>query len=140
MRAALEERQNMERLASRVRTLAESWRDLRGGQVSYLLLAGTDEPSSERMTITWVDASPGSEQPLHSHDDSEQAYVIVQGKGLVTVGPEGQEVGAGSLVLIPPGERHSIRALGDERLVYVSATVPPFPLDRDRWSTPPESR
>ena len=70
--------------------------------------------------------SRGSGQPSHEHPSSEQAYVIVAGHGLMLVGDERQEVDAGTLVLVPPGTPHSIRNTGDETLIYVSATSPPF--------------
>ena len=42
-----------------------------------------------------VEGHPGSEQPVHSHPGSEQVYVIVQGRGAMTVGDETREVGPG---------------------------------------------
>ena len=77
------------------RTLEQSPRNHRGGQVSYLLL-GPGQFDSKNLAITWVEGAPGSEQPAHSHPDNEQAYVIVRGRGLMTVGTETQEVGQGS--------------------------------------------
>src|SRR5919112_1161895 len=87
----------------------------RGGQTSWLL------NRSDRLAVTWVEGAIGSEQPLHSHDDSEQVYVIVQGTGLMTVEHEKREVHRGTAVVIPPGAEHAIRSVGQETLVYVSA-------------------
>ena len=42
------------------------------------------------------------------------------------VGPEEQEVGPGTLIFIPPGEQHAIRNVGDEPLLFISATAPPL--------------
>jgi mannose-6-phosphate isomerase-like protein (cupin superfamily) len=44
------------------------------------------------------------------------------------VGGEEQEVGAGTMVFVPPRTDHAIRNVSDEPLVYVSATAPPFEL------------
>jgi mannose-6-phosphate isomerase-like protein (cupin superfamily) len=121
-----------------IRTLDESWQDLRGGQTSFLLLGARGPGASERLAVTWVQAPPGSEQPRHEHPNSEQAYVIVAGRGLMTVDDESFEVVPGTLILVEPGEEHSIRGLGDEPLVYVSATTPPFDIAPGRWSTPPK--
>lgn len=109
------------------RTLEQSPRNHRGGQVSYLLL-GPGQFDSKNLAITWVEGAPGSEQPAHSHPDNEQAYVIVRGRGLMTVGTETQEVGQGSVVLIPPGTDHAVRNIGEGPLVFVSATSPPFDM------------
>jgi mannose-6-phosphate isomerase-like protein (cupin superfamily) len=110
-----------------VQTLEESPRNHRGGQVSYLLLT-KGQFGSENLSVTWVEGGPGSEQLLHAHPANEQVYVIVRGRGLMKVGEEEQEVEAGTLVFTPPGTQHAIRNVGDEPLVYVSATAPPFPL------------
>ena len=108
-------------------TLEDSPRNYRGGQISYLLLT-KGQFGSGNLAITWVEGGPGSEQLLHAHPASEQVYVMVRGRGTMKVGGEEQEVAAGTLVLIPPGARHAIRDTGDEPLVFVSATAPPFEL------------
>jgi mannose-6-phosphate isomerase-like protein (cupin superfamily) len=114
-------------------TLEESRKDHRGGQVSYLLLGRRGRVTSRRLSLTWVEGARRGEQPPHRHEDNEQAYVIVQGRGLMKIGNERQEVERGTLILIPPGEVHSIESLGDEPLVYVSATSPPFEIPPGRW-------
>lgn len=108
-----------------IQKVADSPRNARGGQVSYLLLA-KGEFGSSRLAITWVEGGPGSEQQVHTHADSEQVYVIVQGRGVMRVGDERQPVEKGDLVFIPPGSGHAIHNNGDQPLVYVSATSPPF--------------
>jgi mannose-6-phosphate isomerase-like protein (cupin superfamily) len=99
-----------------------------GGQVSHLLLA-EGQFGSRNLAVTWVEDAPGSQQPVHAHPESEQAYVIVRGSGEMILGDEEHEVGPGTLVYIPPGTPHAIRNEGDEPLVYVSATSPPFPAE-----------
>lgn len=118
--------------------LSETPRDHRGGQVSYLLLT-SGQFGSRNLSMTWVEGAPGSEQESHQHDNSEQAYVIVAGHGLMRVAGEEEEVGPGTLVFVPPGSPHSIRNIGPEPLVYVSATAPPFPVPPGRWSDRPKN-
>ena len=113
-----------------VQTLDQSPRNHRGGQTSHLLLA-PGQFGSEYLAITWVEGEPGSEQPVHSHPTSEQVYVIVQGQGAMTVGNETGEVGPGTAILVPPNTGHSIRNTGEEPLVFVSATSPPFAMPPD---------
>jgi mannose-6-phosphate isomerase-like protein (cupin superfamily) len=55
-------------------------------------------------------------------------YVIIAGRGRMIVAGEEQDVGAGTIVLIPPGAQHAIRNPGPDRLVYISATSPPFDM------------
>ena len=86
-----------------------------------------------------MEALPGSQQPIHAHADSEQVYVIVSGRGVMIVGDEEREVEADVNVFIPPRTGHAIKTVGEEALVYVSASSPPFPAEVDggRW-TPQE--
>jgi mannose-6-phosphate isomerase-like protein (cupin superfamily) len=108
-------------------TLDQSPQNHRGGQVSYLLLT-EGQFGSRNLSITWVEGEPGSGQPIDSHPGKEQVYVIVRGRGLMRVGDEEEEVGPGTMVFIPSGAGHAIRNTGEEPLVYVSATSPPFEL------------
>jgi mannose-6-phosphate isomerase-like protein (cupin superfamily) len=108
-------------------TLEDSPRNYRGGQVSYLLLK-KGQFGSGNLAITWVEGDPGSEQPPHAHPTNEQIYVIVRGRGMMRVGGEEREVAAGTLVFVPPGTSHAIRNTGNEPVVFVSATAPPFDL------------
>lgn len=110
-----------------ITTLDQSPQNHRGGQVSHLLLA-QGQFGVENLAVTWVEGEPGSEQAVHSHDGKEQVYIIVQGRGAMRVGDEVEEVGPGTAILVPPGASHSIRNIGEERLIYVSATSPPFEI------------
>jgi mannose-6-phosphate isomerase-like protein (cupin superfamily) len=110
-----------------VQRLKDAPRNHRGGQVSYLLLA-PGQLGSENVAITWVEGEPGSEQPVHKHPNSEQVYVVVRGRGVMRVGNEEREVEAGTMVLVPPRTGHAIRNAGEEPLVFVSATSPPFEM------------
>ena len=48
--------------------------------------------------------------------------------GAMTVGGETREVGPGTAILVPPDTGHSIRNTGEEQLVFISATSPPFDM------------
>lgn len=103
-----------------------------GGQVSYLLLA-PGQFGSANLAVTWVEAEPGSQQPVHAHPGREQVYVIVAGRGQMIAGGEEQEVAAGAMVFVPPGTGHAIRNDGPDKLVYVSATSPPFAMPQGEF-------
>ena len=108
-------------------TLEQSPKNRRGGgQTSHLLLAPA-QFSSRNLAITWVQGAQGSRQSLHSHPDSEQVYVIVAGRGRMMVDGQEQDVGAGTMVLIPPGAQHAIHNPGPGQL-----NMPTFALCRCR--------
>jgi mannose-6-phosphate isomerase-like protein (cupin superfamily) len=106
------------------RRLHEAPRNVRGGQVSYLML-GKGDFGSEHIAMSWVGGERGTEQQRHEHPESEQVYLIIAGRGLVFVGEESEEVHAGTLVLVPPSTPHSIRSIGPQTLQYITATSPP---------------
>jgi mannose-6-phosphate isomerase-like protein (cupin superfamily) len=80
---------------------------------------------SRNLVVTWVEVAPGGEQRPHVHAHFEQVYVVVHGRGRMTVAGDAAEVAAGDLVLIPPGAAHAIANPSQGPLVYVSATSPP---------------
>lgn len=57
---------------------------------------------------------PGGAPPLHKHDDTEQVFYVLSGRGALSVGKKAQRhaVKAGDVVVLPPGTWHSIRARG----------------------------
>ncbi len=106
-----------------VRRLAEApveeWHKLR---TNILMDAG--ELGSRHMSVTWVEVPPGIDQELHSHEESEQIYVVTKGSGAMTVAGDRQEIGEGDLVLVPPATDHSIANDGDSDLCCVSVQSP----------------
>jgi mannose-6-phosphate isomerase-like protein (cupin superfamily) len=113
-----------------IRRVGQVPRNERGaGQVSHLLLGLPAENTP--MSITLVYAEPGSQQSVHVHPHNTQVYVIVTGAGRMIVGDEEADVAAGTMICIPPGTKHAIRNNGQDRLTYVSATAPPFPVEID---------
>jgi len=98
----------------------EEWHRLRA---HVLMDAG--EMGSRNMSVTWLEVPAGSEQSLRSHEEAEQAYVVVRGAGAMSVAGDTQEVGEGDLILVPPATDHSISNDGDDTLACVSVQSPP---------------
>ena len=79
---------------------------------------------SERMFCDIYCFEPGQEQPLHSHDDNDKIYCVLEGRGTFTVGGESRELDAGWSVLCPPGEDHGVVNSSDGRLVVLVFMAP----------------
>jgi mannose-6-phosphate isomerase-like protein (cupin superfamily) len=112
----------------RLRRLSEAHVEERGRLRSHFLIDAGDL-GSKNLSVTWVDVPPGAEQRAHSHEESEQAYVIVRGRGRMHVAGDEEDVSEGDLIFIPPGAQHGITNDGDEPLVYVSAASPPVSME-----------
>jgi mannose-6-phosphate isomerase-like protein (cupin superfamily) len=92
-------------------------------QAHVLMDAG--ELGSRNLSVTWVTVPGGAKQALRSSDEAEQAYVVVRGRGTMSVAGDTQEVGEGDLILVPPATEHSIGNEGEEELACVSIQSPP---------------
>jgi mannose-6-phosphate isomerase-like protein (cupin superfamily) len=98
----------------------EEWHRLRA---HVLMDAG--ELGSRNLSVTWVTVPGGAKQTLHSSGEAEQAYVVVRGRGTMSVAGDTQEVGEGDLILVPPATEHSIDNDGETELACVSIQSPP---------------
>jgi mannose-6-phosphate isomerase-like protein (cupin superfamily) len=107
-----------------VRRLAEApleeWHRIR---TKILMDAG--ELGSRNMSVTWIEVPPGVQQELHSHEESEQVYVITRGEGSMTVAGDRQSLQSGDLVMVPPATDHLISNEGDSDLCCLSVQSPP---------------
>jgi mannose-6-phosphate isomerase-like protein (cupin superfamily) len=107
-----------------VRRLAEApteeWHRLRNH-----ILMDAGELGSRNMSVTWLEVPSGIDQELHSHEEAEQVYIVVSGRGTMTVAGDRQEVAQGDLVLVPPATDHSIENSNAEDLCCVSVQSPP---------------
>ncbi len=80
---------------------------------------------SRNMSVTWLEIPAGARQELHSHEEAEQAYIVVRGAGAMSVAGDTQRVGEGDLILVPPATDHSIANDGDAPFACVSVQSPP---------------
>lgn len=107
-----------------VRRLAEApteeWHRLRNH-----ILMDAGELGSRNMSVTWLEVPSGIDKELHSHEEAEQVYIVVSGRGTMMVAGDRQEIGRGDLVLVPPATDHSIENSNAEDLCCVSVQSPP---------------
>ncbi len=107
-----------------VRRLAEApteeWHRVRNR-----ILMDAGELGSRNMSVTWLEVPEGIDQELHSHEEAEQVYIVVSGRGTLTVAGDTQQVAQGDLVLVPPATDHSIANTESADLCCVSVQSPP---------------
>jgi mannose-6-phosphate isomerase-like protein (cupin superfamily) len=73
---------------------------------------------------------PNNSSNLHSHDDMEEIFYIVSGRGRIRIDDEEEDIEPGSCIYIPTGASHQLINNGNEILEVVAASSPPFNLDR----------
>lgn len=79
----------------------------------------TDDHDAFR-EIGWMTLPPGAAIGLHKHENNEDVYIIISGKGIFTDsnGKE-SEVQAGDITIARPGQSHALKNAGDEPLVFL---------------------
>ena len=61
----------------------------------------------------------GQLQKVHSHEGSDKIYMVLQGKGKVTVGSEEKELSENDITLAPSGEDHGVMNDSGTKLVLL---------------------
>src|ERR1700750_1685616 len=83
------------------------------------------ELGARHLSVTWLVLPAGAEQGMRSHEEAEQAYVVVRGTGTMSVAGDTQAVSEGDLILVPPATEHSVRNDGSEDFACLSIQSPP---------------
>ena len=68
---------------------------------------------------------PGQEFDRHAHIEQNRCYIVLEGKGMVSIGTEEKEVAPGVVFYVPEGLVHVIRNTGSERMVVFVGIFPP---------------
>lgn len=82
-----------------------------------------DRSEAKHSEVFIVVIEPEKAPPLHKHDDTEQIFYIIEGKGTLIIGkdnPGKTQVVPGDVVRIPVGIWHSIAADKGEALKYLA--------------------
>jgi mannose-6-phosphate isomerase-like protein (cupin superfamily) len=81
-----------------------------------------DRAEAETSEVFVVVLEPGEAPPYHKHNDTEQIFYILEGRGLLRVAAKKKPlpVRPRDVVRIPPLMFHSIRCVGKHPLVYLA--------------------
>jgi quercetin dioxygenase-like cupin family protein len=79
--------------------------------------------SGENATLAFTTLDPGHTPNPHSHPH-EQIVYILSGRVRFVVGEEEVTVGAGEMLVVPPGVEHWAETVGDEPVVDLSVFSP----------------
>ena len=95
---------------------------------SHILL-DAGELGSRNLSVNWIVVPPGASEDLRSHEEAEQAYIVVEGQGSMSATGDTQQLARGDLVLIPPATDHSVANDGSETLGLISVQAPGVSAD-----------
>jgi mannose-6-phosphate isomerase-like protein (cupin superfamily) len=80
---------------------------------------------------------PGLSVTPHRHEVLEEIYYVLSGRGVMQVGGERREVGAGDAVYIPRGLLHTLTNTGAEEMKILLVCGPAFYFEDHRPEAPP---
>ena len=87
----------------------------------------SNSPDDPELSIARARVEPGRTTRWHCLRGTGERYVILEGAGRVEIGDlPPQAVGAGDVVVIPPGARQRIANTGDGDLVFLAICSPRF--------------
>lgn len=93
------------------------------GQVKMLNIFSPDEIMGKCRLFNKVILEPGCSIGTHAHDQEEEIYYILSGKGVVDDNGQTREIGPGDALKTGGGETHSITNNGEEPLVFIAAIL-----------------
>ncbi|KYH42808.1 MAG: cupin domain-containing protein [Candidatus Bathyarchaeota archaeon B63] len=77
------------------------------------------EPMKSFSNFARITVQPGGTNQIHVHEDVEQVYIVLRGRGTVQVGDEKAEVKAGDAVFLPAKVPHGFVNTGDKPAVLL---------------------
>jgi mannose-6-phosphate isomerase-like protein (cupin superfamily) len=101
--------------------------------IDWRTAAGTDADKFFKATLFQGDGlmlglnclEPGQAQNVHTHEDQDKFYFVVEGVGDFVVGGRTRRAGPGIAVWAPAGEPHGVANRGAERLCLLVGIAPP---------------
>ena len=82
--------------------------------------------SLRNQSLAEARVAPGRITEEHYHQDSEEIYYILRGRGRMKLEGEVREARAGDGIAIPPGSRHQIENIGTSNLVFLCCCAPAY--------------
>ena len=67
---------------------------------------------------------PGQSQKVHSHQESDKVYFVLEGRGKLIIGSESREVGPNEIALAPTGQLHGLMNESGNNLVLLVFMAP----------------
>ena len=79
---------------------------------------------SDRIEMEMVCYEPGQHTIEHHHVGQDEIFIIMEGRGSITVDGETTQVEPGSAVFAPADSKHSVKPNDDSRMVMVFVKAP----------------
>jgi mannose-6-phosphate isomerase-like protein (cupin superfamily) len=92
-------------------------------------LASPGNSTLTRHSLAEIRHPPGTASQEHYHTEAEEVYYVIEGQGAVRVDGETRSIGPGDVVVIVPGQRHTVWQEGEGDLVLLVTCVPAYSVE-----------
>lgn len=110
-----------------------TYEDRHGGR-RLKILFDDDTVGAKHVAAEHIVYQPGDAVRMHSHADSEHAFIILEGQGIFESEQAKHKIGAGTVIFIPVGASHRIENTGKSEMKLLEIFAPPSP-DRKKGLT-----
>jgi quercetin dioxygenase-like cupin family protein len=83
--------------------------------------------ATARVHLDLYALEPGQAQKVHTHDDQDKVYVVLEGRGRFTVGAAEETLEAGEAIVAAAGAAHGVVNDSGARLLLLVLVSPPPP-------------
>jgi mannose-6-phosphate isomerase-like protein (cupin superfamily) len=90
------------------------------GNVEFLARSA-DTP---RFTFAWIEIQPGRVLEAHTHDEEDDAFLIIEGEMTFDLEAGPVKAPPGTFVLVPPGVEHGFRNEGETAVRMLNIHAP----------------
>jgi len=80
-----------------------------------------------RVLLDLYALEPGQSQKVHTHDDQDKVYVVLEGRGRFTVGAAEETLESGEAIIAAAGAAHGVVNDSGARLLLLVLVSPPPP-------------
>lgn len=101
------------------------------GSIWWCLIV-PDTVGSKRLNVSVVEYPPGTKSRVRSHDDMEQCYYILKGRGYVTIGEVEYEAKPGMAFYIGLNTRHTNRVPKEYEESLVMLEIEAYQQDQEK--------
>ena len=101
---------------SEIEAEAVSINGARGATIQWLI---TDQDGAQHFAMRRFEIAPHGIVPLHAHPEEHEIYVISGKANILEESGEKVEVTAGSILYIPPFEKHGYEIVGTKPFIFL---------------------
>jgi quercetin dioxygenase-like cupin family protein len=83
--------------------------------------------ATPRVHLDLYALEPGQAQRVHTHDDQDKVYVVLEGQGRFTVGASEETAEPGEAIVAAAGAPHGVSNDSTARLLLLVLVAPPPP-------------